>query len=129
MGLHDILLALLLLAGIIFLVVGTVVLLRLMKTMEAMRAEAQRFREEATPLLRKMQDVADEAEHSLSIISRNGDTITTSVQRFKTMVDRVYHLHDLLYGQLAPSVTGLAATLAGIRRGLQTFFDQLRQPS
>ena len=128
MGLHDFLLALLIVAAIVFLIVAVVVMIRLLRLVDSMRNEFIRFGDETAPLIRKLHEVAEQAEHSFSTINQNADTIRNSVQAVKTIVDNVYNLHDLLYQQVAPSVTGLASTLAGIRRGLQAFIDRLRQP-
>ena len=125
---NDVLFDILIVSGILFLYAAIYLLLKLSKTIDAIRNDVQKLTDETIPLMQNLRSLADSAEQSIETINTYKDSLTTSVERVSTVTKEFQRLYNIIHEQLEPSVIGLASTLSGLRKGIQTFIDTWRQP-
>ena len=125
--LQDILLLVLLAGGIVLVFVMITVLRSLRSTLAAISADVQRLSDEAVPVLRKVQQVAEQSSEALTVISENRGKLSAAAENIRKVTENIYRLENLLQEQLEPSVAGLARRLAGVRHGIDAFFETWRR--
>ncbi len=124
----DVLLVILIVSGIVFLYAAIYLLLKLSKTTDVIRDDVRRLTDETIPLMLNLQALADSAQESFEAVNEYKNSLSTSVQRISTVTSEFQRLYNIIHEQLEPSVIGLASTLSGLRKGIQTFIDTWRQP-
>ncbi len=125
--LNDILLLLLLTGGVILIFVLVTVLRSVRRTLDTISADIHRLSDEAVPVLRKVQQVADQSSEALTMISENRGKLSAAAENIRKVTENIYRLENMLQEQLEPSVAGLARRLAGIRQGIDAFFETWRR--
>lgn len=124
--LQDILLVLLTGAGVILLFVLIRVLLRAQRLLQGVDANVRRISDEAVPTLRNLQQVTERTEEALRVITDNREKVTAAVDNLHKVTENIYRLENILQQQVEPTVVSLANRLAGLRKGIDTFFASWR---
>jgi uncharacterized protein YoxC len=119
--LQNILILMLLLAGVVLIVVLTKVLLRVGRTIEEMKKELMLLNSEIRPLVHRLERVAEQGEAAVAILNESRDGIRTAVANVRWMSERTRALYEMVHTQIEPPLRAFATTLAGLRRGVDTF--------
>jgi uncharacterized protein YoxC len=119
--LQNILVLLLLLAGVMLIIVLTKVLLRVGRTIEEMKKEFLLLNSEILPLVHRLERVAEQGEAAIAILNESRESVRTAVANVRWMSERTRALYEMVHTQIEPPLRGLASTLAGLRRGVDTF--------
>jgi peptidoglycan hydrolase CwlO-like protein len=125
--LQDILLIVLLIGGIVLTFVSISMLRSSQKTLETIGKDIQRLGNEAASVFSHVERVAEQASEALTIISENRVKISAAAENIRKVTENIYRLENLLQEQLEPGVAGLARRIAGVRRGIDAFFESWRR--
>lgn len=126
--LNSVLLTVLLLLGSALIVVLIFIAFRAVKMLDGVQHEITKLNDSMIPLLDGIRSLSERADGTLSMLDRNSDAITDSVNAIRRVTGNIERLENIVQSEIEPTLVDFASVIGSARKGVQAFISSWRRP-